>query len=111
MTDPFKEEASSRRREIVFGLVALLGLVGLILFIEHHRRLGAGPIAHGRIVAVGTWATADGEKPLVTVQLEDGSTRQIPSNHRELLGCKVGSRVRAQLGRIVRLAPEGCRLQ
>jgi hypothetical protein len=62
-------------------------------------------------VALGTFATITGEDPLVTVELEDGSTRQITSSYGEMLGCNVGSRVKVQLGGFVRLTPEGCRLK
>lgn len=107
--DPFKAEISATRRRKVIGSLVLLTFLCFVGYVEYHRRVPAGPVVEGRIVAFRS-ATWDGQDVPVFVQLADGKTRVAVAPRSAIIGCKIGSRISLQLGSYVRVTPEGCRL-
>lgn len=109
VTDPFRTNSSATRRQIQFGFVTLLIVLGGVSFVEYQRRGPAGALVEAHIVAFGS-ATWTGNQVPLTVQLQDGTTRQVVAPRAAIVGCKVGSRISLQLGGYIRVAPQGCRI-
>lgn len=107
VADPFEAEISTTRRWKLLGFLTLLVVLGGVSFVEYHRRVPAGPMVEGRVVAFGS-ATWDGTDVPLTVQLQDGTMRHVVAPRTAVAGCKIGSRISLQLGGYVHVAPEGC---
>ena len=107
VADPFEAEISATRRWKILGFLTLLIVLGGVSFVEYHRRVPAGAVVEGRVVAFGS-ATWDGTDVSLTVQLQDGTMRHVVAPRTAIVGCRVGSRISLQLGGYVRVGPRGC---
>lgn len=99
--DPFRRDIwryrlaaiGSSWRAILLLLALGAGTVTLANFVT---RTGKAPAQEevGRVVAFGSYATDMGNKPLIAVELADGSRKQLLISRPKLQTCRVGDRIR-----------------
>ena len=109
MTDPFKAVIFHERRQVVIGLVLLLGVLGFALFMAYWHQAPQGEAVEGRVIAFATRADDFGEQPVLTVQLPDGSTHVVLASRAAVARCRLGSRISLVTRRAgYRVGMQGC---
>ena len=93
MTDPFAAAVAERRLQLMFGLILLLALIVGTVFLSRQTQVSEGPEVDARVVRFGSYSTDVGDRPLVVVQLADGSIHQLMAARSILRECRVGSRI------------------
>ena len=112
MADPF--QAVARRERIAKAgwialLIALLCAVFLSWFLGD---VSKGHEVKATILRVGTYADplGTGDSPVLTVQLPDGSVREVPTSWRAANGCAPGRAVSLlERGTALQVSLRGCR--
>ena len=107
--DPFAADA--RRERLRFELLMLALILPLFaLSILLRPGAGAGGEAlEAEVVRFGTRATELGNRPVVTVRLDDGSMRAVRATRGSIAGCKAGDRISLiQRRRFLGVGIKGC---
>ena len=110
VADPFASEVRRERLSWLVGFLALCLLLGVLVWLALRTDFRGAATIEGVIVRVGTYAHETGDLPILTVRLDDGSTRQLRARRAAIIGCAKGSTIELlqQAGRF-RVGPRGCR--
>jgi hypothetical protein len=108
--DLFAAEARHERLTRTVGLVLLLAFLGALVFLAVRTGFGDERPVEGVVLQIGTYAYETGDMPILTVRLNDGSTRQLRFvSWTAVNGCKLGSRISLlQQGSRLRVGVRGC---
>lgn len=107
--DPFQPEALQERLTRAGGLALLIAFGGGLLFLALNKGARDERPIEGVVMRVGSYAHEVGDLPIVTVRLEDGSTRQLRARRAAVEGCEQGSNISLlQKGSHLRVGMQGC---
>jgi hypothetical protein len=109
--DPFRRTWDERLREIAASwkllalgalLIAALAVVALIVTRAPAR-------VEAKLIRFGSYATEEGNQPLLLVRFSDGTVRQVRARPSDLRSCRVGRMVQLmRRGSLLTLQPGGC---
>ena len=97
----------------VIGFLLLVGVLVFYAWISVlHKAQPDGLMIEGRVIGVGIDPGGfDGDRPVLKVQLEDGTTHSIYAPRTETVGCKIDSRISlVRDGARLRVGMRGCQL-
>lgn len=109
--DPFRRTWGERSLEVggswgllVLGLllIAAVAAVALVLTRAPER-------VEAEVIRFGSYATEEGNQPLLLVRLRDGTVRQVWARRSDVRSCRVGGMVQLmRRGSLLTLQPGGC---
>jgi hypothetical protein len=112
MSDAFRAVVLRERITKAGALLALVGIVGSIAYLEFGTVVTNGRVVKAEVLRVGTRAaarTAGGDLPIVTVRLPDGSVRQVQATWADVHDCKPGRPISLlQHGPALQIGRPGC---
>jgi regulator of protease activity HflC (stomatin/prohibitin superfamily) len=109
--DPFRPPFSERLHEVVTPWKLLVVVILLAaLGVAAARSLFVKPVpVQANLIRFGSYATEEGEKPLLIVRLYDGTVREVLARRSDVRLCRVGQPVQLmRRGSLLTLQPGGC---
>ena len=113
VTDPFQSKLAAMRQPVIGFLL----LVGILVFVAWmtvwHTAQPSGTMLEGRVIGIGNRAAGNtGDEPVLTVQLEDGTTHKVLASRGETAVCKLDSPISLiRRGGGLRIGLRGCHLR
>ena len=98
----------------VIGFLLLAGVLALAAWVAAwHTAQRSGTMTEGRVIGVAIAPGGyDGDKPVLTVQLKDGTTHKVFGSRTETMGCKLDSPISlVRRGASLRVGMRGCHLR
>lgn len=93
MSDPFSYQIRFERRRAGIWLLILAVFPAAISFLFSRAWDPRGQLVEARVLHFGNRATKYGDRPVVTVRLNNGSIRQIQTTWPALHNCQPGDRI------------------
>lgn len=109
MAEAFSEHVRRERLKSAGWLIVLLIFLAALAYGLSWVMNPEGKLVEGRVERFGTRATDIGDLPVVTVQLPDGSVRQVETSRALIKGCSRGDRIAlVQRGTALRVGIRAC---
>jgi hypothetical protein len=89
----------------------LIAVIAFFIFVGLWRGRESDSVVEetAEVLRFGSYATDDGDHPIVFVRLRDGIVRQLPTSRATLRLCRAGSLIRVLRGSsTLRVSPLGC---
>ena len=107
--DPFRAEALREYMTHARGALLLLAFLGLLAVVAIRTTFSKERPVEGVVIRSGTYPYETGDMPILTVRLDDGSTRQVLTSWAAVSACQKGSGISLlQQGGRLRVAVRGC---
>ena len=106
--DPFRQSWSQRLAPSWKLAVLAALLIGMVA-VAARTLTAASTRVDARVIGFGSYATEEGNLPILQVRLGDGTNQQVRVRRSDVGACRVGSAVHLmRRGSLLTLAPGGC---